>query len=79
MRGPALAALAAALLAGCAENLDRRDTISGSAGDAQAQAIAAQAVNPWPSAAYDKTWTSEGWILLRRPGAVDPAAPEGNP
>lgn len=63
IRGPirlrVLAAVAlAALTAGCVDNLARRDAISPFAGDVQAQAIAAQTINPWPKAAYRKEWRS---------------------
>ena len=52
------ALLVAAPLAACGDNLARRDSVSSFAGDTQAQVIAAQTVNPWPKAAYRKTWSS---------------------
>lgn len=54
-RSPALL-VALFALAGCQESLARRDGVTAFAGDAQAQSIAAQAVNPWPKAAYRKIW-----------------------
>jgi hypothetical protein len=73
--GPLLLLAAAPALAGCMDSLDRRDTVSDHAGDVQAAAIAAQAVNPWPKKAYDMTWTAEGWILLRPKTALQAPPP----
>lgn len=72
--------LAAAALAGCS-GLARDEGVSGFAPDTQASVIAAQAVNPWPRKAYDKTWPADGrralaaWKkLLAGQGGTDAAA-----
>jgi hypothetical protein len=68
-------AAAAPLAAGCSA-LERTQGVTTFAPDTQAQVIAAQAVNPWPRKAYDKTWPTDGaraaarWRWLRNGGAV---------
>jgi hypothetical protein len=62
-RLPALALVAAAMLAGCADPdfyLDRRETISLHAGDAVAANIVAQTVDPWPREAANRNIVSNG-------------------
>jgi hypothetical protein len=59
MRVLALAAVLAAL-SGCAEYLDRRDTIALSAGDAVATDKVTQMVDPWPRASADKNIAFNG-------------------
>ncbi len=59
MRALALAAMLAAL-SGCAEYLDRRDTISLNAGDAVATDKVAQMVDPWPRVSADKNIAFNG-------------------
>jgi hypothetical protein len=54
------AGLASVLLAGCNEYLERRDTISLSAGDAIAANKAVQTINRWPDAARQDRWLSDG-------------------
>jgi hypothetical protein len=49
-----------AALSGCAEYLDRRDTISLNAGDAVATDKVAQMVDPWPRASADKNIAFNG-------------------
>lgn len=58
------AVLLLAALPGCIDDLARTETVSSFAGDSQAAAIAAQAVNPWPKTAYDKTWPGDGDAAL---------------
>jgi hypothetical protein len=59
LRGIALAA-ALALLAGCSEYLDRRDTISLTAGNAVATNKVTQMVDPWPRESSDKNIAFNG-------------------
>jgi hypothetical protein len=59
IRGLALTAVLAAL-SGCAEYLDRRDTIALSAGDAVATDKVAQMVDPWPRASAEKNIAFNG-------------------
>ena len=63
-----LVALAGAMvmLSGCyGYHLDRRETISASAGDAQAANRIIQMRDPWPPGAWDKTIDHDG-IRMRR-------------
>ena len=59
MRALALAAVLAAL-SGCAEYLDRRDSIALGAGDAIAADKVTQMVDPWPRASADKNIAFNG-------------------
>ena len=52
--------LSAVLLSACADDLARNEGVTAFAGNAQAEAIAGQAVNPWPKKAYDKTFPGNG-------------------
>lgn len=47
-----LLALVAALLSGCADYMNRRDSVSARAGDAVAGNLAIQTINPQPPAAF---------------------------
>lgn len=64
MRGRVLLLAAVLPLAACADSLARRDTVTAYAPDTQRQVIAAQAINPWPRKAYDKTWSTDGEAAL---------------
>ncbi|HMN38578.1 MAG TPA: hypothetical protein PKD49_12840 [Hyphomicrobium sp.] len=55
-----LAASACALLVGCDDYLERRDTITLGVGDASAVNKATQTINRWPSAARQDRWLSDG-------------------
>ena len=59
VRSLALAAILAAL-SGCADYLDRRDTIALSAGDAIATDKVTQMIDPWPRASADKNIAFNG-------------------
>jgi hypothetical protein len=61
--------LLASVLAGCSDlYFDRRETITFAAGEAVASAQAVQVINPWPSAAYNRSFASNG---ARVAGAVE--------
>src|SRR5215203_3959081 len=52
--------LAASALSGCAEYMDRKDTIAFSAGEAQNKNIIAHTRDPWPVAAANTTIVTSG-------------------
>ncbi len=58
-RGIAMAALAT-MTAGCDDYLDRRETITLGAGDANAVNRATQTIDRWPQAARHDRWLSDG-------------------
>jgi hypothetical protein len=45
----AMAFLAASALAGCAEYMDRKDTVAFSAGEAASTNVLAHVIDPWPA------------------------------
>ncbi len=60
LRSLALIAGLAAMLAGCSEYTDRRDTISLNGGNAVATNIVTQTVDPWPAVSADKNIAFNG-------------------
>jgi len=56
-------AAAAALLAGCADYLDRRDTISLQSGNAVQTNKVTQMVDPWPAASADRNIAYNGAVM----------------
>ncbi len=47
-------------LAGCRDYLDRKDTLTYSAGNAVAENKAAQTIDPWPPRAFKKSQVTNG-------------------
>jgi PBP1b-binding outer membrane lipoprotein LpoB len=60
LRSLALITGLAAMLAGCSEYTDRRDTISLNGGNAVATNIVTQTVDPWPAVSADKNIAFNG-------------------
>lgn len=48
------------LISGCADNFDRRDTLSPSAGNALAANAAIQTITPWPRAGFAHAQSLDG-------------------
>jgi hypothetical protein len=77
-----LVVVASCLLAGCEDDLARRDTIAPWAGDDIAANEAIQTVNPWPREAFDDRQVTQGskvedaMRIYRLPPALPSAAPE---
>jgi len=56
--------LLAAMLAGCSDlYYDRRETVSLSANDAVATALATQTIDPWPRASADRNIAANGVVV----------------
>jgi hypothetical protein len=56
--------LLATMLAGCSDlYYDRRDTVSFSANDAVATAVATQTIDPWPRASADRRIAANGVVV----------------
>ena len=76
-----LVALAACLLAGCQDDLDRRDTITPWSGDDIAANEAIETINPWPRQAFDDRQVTQGskaedaMKIYRLPPATPSSAP----
>ena len=60
-------AAASALLAGCSDYLDRRETISLQGGNAVQTNKVTQMVDPWPAASADRNIAYNGAVMQTAP------------
>jgi hypothetical protein len=76
--GFAALALAGTALAGCADSLDRRDTITAYSGEAVAYNKAAQVVNPWPTSSTELATSGQRMqVAIERYNANKTIQPQG--
>ena len=64
-RAAIVCAVAATSLVGCAEYLDRKDTIAFSAGNAVQTNIVTHVVDPWPATSRNKNFAVNGQRMQR--------------
>ena len=65
IRSTAASLVLAALLVGCSDYLDRRDTLSLGSGEAVQTNINAHVIDPWPRVAQNRNLTFSGERMLR--------------